>query len=357
MQTDIAYMQRALQLAALGRGRTSPNPLVGCVVVYQDRIIGEGYHQQYGGPHAEVNALSSVRPEDMPLLAHSTLYVTLEPCSHFGKTPPCADLIVRHGLQRVVVCNGDPNPLVAGRGLQRLQDAGIAVTEGVLAQEGEKLNARFFTFMRQQRPYVILKWAQTADGFVARSNYDSKWISNALSRKLVHKWRAEEDAILVGRMTALHDDPALTVRDWRGKHPLRVVIDRGLQLPPSLSLFDGSTPTLCYNLLKEEENPGLTFAKLPEGAQLSALLSDLHARKVQSLIVEGGSQTLQAFIDAGLWDEARVFTATTTFGQGIAAPKLTDATYAGQLALLGDRCTFFRRADDTIGHTDPQGDR
>ena len=201
-------MQRALELARLGLGNVSPNPMVGCVIVKDGKIIGEGHHEQYGGPHAEVNAVQAVK--DQSLLPQSTAYVTLEPCSHFGKTPPCADLLVRHQVKRVVICNEDPNPLVAGQGIERLRNAGIEVEIGLLREEGRVLNRRFFTAFEKKRPYVILKWAQTTDGFVARENYDSKWISNTYSRQLVHKWRAEEDAILVGTNTARYDNPSLT---------------------------------------------------------------------------------------------------------------------------------------------------
>ena len=214
------YMHRALELARNGAGKVSPNPMVGCVIVHNGTIIGEGWHQQFGGPHAEPNAIAAVNNQE--LLKDATLYVTLEPCAHFGKTPPCAHLIIEKQIPRVVVCNLDPNPLVAGKGIKLLKDAGIEVKTGILAQEGAFLNRRFFTYINHKRPFIILKWAETADGFVARENYDSKWISNALSRKLVHKWRTEEDAILVGKNTALYDNPQLTSRDWEGKNPISV---------------------------------------------------------------------------------------------------------------------------------------
>ncbi|SDM05262.1 diaminohydroxyphosphoribosylaminopyrimidine deaminase / 5-amino-6-(5-phosphoribosylamino)uracil reductase [Catalinimonas alkaloidigena] len=327
---DEFFMRRALELAALGRTSTAPNPMVGCVITYGGRIIGEGWHQQYGGPHAEVNAIRSVA--DPALLPDATVYVTLEPCSHYGKTPPCADLLVQHQVRRVVVANQDPNPLVQGRGLSRLREAGIAVEVGLLAQEGAHLNRRFFTFLEKHRPYIVLKWAQTADGYLARSNYDSKWISSSLSRRLVHRWRAEEAAILVGSRTAEHDNPRLNVRDWKGPDPVRVVIDRELRLSPSLYLFDGTQPTLCYNTQKSETRPTATFVKLAsEGTPLLVqLVEDLHQRRLMSLFVEGGSALLSHFLEAGLWDEARVFVSPQRFGEGIAAPVLRHVPYQKQ---------------------------
>lgn len=318
---DERFMQRALQLAAAGSGNVSPNPLVGCVIVHHGNIIGEGYHRQYGKAHAEVNALEDVA--DQTLLPESTAYVTLEPCSHVGKTPPCADLLISKKIKRVVVANLDTNPLVAGSGIKKLRDAGIEVTTGVLDKQGRLLNRRFFTFMEKQRPFVILKWAQTADGFVARDNYDSKWISSAHARQLVHQWRAEEDAILVGARTAMHDNPQLTVRDWSGRNPIRIVIDRYLRLSEKLHLFDRTHPTICYNLIKHEEHPNLRLMRIDEKNFVQEMLYDLYKQRIQSVIIEGGSTTINYFLDQGLWDEARVFTSTThRFGKGIAAPQL-----------------------------------
>lgn len=318
MTPDKLFMLRALELARLGIGQVSPNPQVGCVIVHDGKIIGEGWHQKYGGPHAEVNAINSVK--DKSLLSKATVYVNLEPCSHFGKTPPCADLLIAHRVRKVVVANVDSNPLVGGKGLAKLHAAGIETVVGVLDQQACELNKRFFTFVEKQRPYIILKWAETADGFIARSNFDSKWISNEYSRQLVHRWRSEEDAILVGSGTAAHDNPALTVRDWSGRNPVRIVIDRHLILPDSLHLFDGNTPTLCYNLIQEKTEKNTTWVKLPESQFLKNLVADLRTRNIQSLIIEGGAQTLSAFINENLWDEARVFKARQSFGSGIEAP-------------------------------------
>lgn len=318
MKTDELYMQRALDLARQGAGHVSPNPLVGCVIVHHNSIIGEGWHRHYGGPHAEVNAINSV--DNQTLLAASTLYVNLEPCTHFGKTPPCADLLIKHRIKRVVIANYDSNPLVAGRGVEKLKLAGIEVVTGICESEGHALNRRFFTSLGTHTPYVILKWAQTADGFIAQENYESKWISHALSRQLVHRWRTEEDAVLVGTRTAAHDNPRLNVREWSGRNPVRVVIDKFLRLSETLHLFDHRQPTLCYNVLKHEEHTNLVFVRVPEEDLLHYVLEDLHRRNIQSVIVEGGAHTLNSFIDQGLWHEARIFTSPRHFGKGIAAP-------------------------------------
>ena len=323
---DQFFMQRALTLAERGRGQVSPNPMVGCVIVHDGHIIGEGWHQLYGQAHAEVNAVNAV--EDKSLLAESTAYVTLEPCSHHGKTPPCADMLVANQLKRVVVAVKDINPLVGGKGIAKMEAGGIAVTYGVLESEAWQLNARFFKSIEQERPYVLLKWAETADGFIARENFDSKWISGVQARQLVHQWRADEDAIMVGTNTARHDNPRLNVRDMPGNDPVRVVIDKQLSLDPGLQLFDGKQPTLCYNLNKSEEQEQLSFIALPEVGFLEALLADLGKRKIQSVLVEGGSTLLNSFINKGLWDEARVFQSTTRFGRGIAAPKLSVQPFA-----------------------------
>jgi diaminohydroxyphosphoribosylaminopyrimidine deaminase/5-amino-6-(5-phosphoribosylamino)uracil reductase len=293
---------------------------VGCVLVHEGNIIGEGYHQQYGGPHAEVNAIASVT--DPKLLTDATAYVSLEPCSHWGKTPPCANLLVEKGIKSVVVATLDPNPIVAGKGVKLLEQAGISVQLGLLEQEARWQNRRFFCQQEKHRPYLILKWAQTQDGFIARENFDSKWISGTQSRQLVHQWRAEEQAILVGKNTALHDNPRLNVRDWTGSDPIRVVLDSKLELPTDLHLFDQQIPTLIYTTQKSEKLTNLEWVKLPQ-ISLEALLADLHARQIQSVLIEGGSHTLNQFLAAGLWDEARVFTAPIEFERGIAAPQLT----------------------------------
>jgi diaminohydroxyphosphoribosylaminopyrimidine deaminase/5-amino-6-(5-phosphoribosylamino)uracil reductase len=314
-------MQRAFELSLLGKGYVSPNPLVGSVVVHDNKIIGEGWHQKYGEAHAEVNAIASV--QDKSLLSQSTVYVTLEPCSHFGKTPPCADLLVSNNVKRVVVANLDSNPLVAGQGIKKLRDAGIEVITGVLDKQGRELNKRFFTFIEKKRPYIILKWAETSDGFIAKDNHDSKWISDEHSRQLNHKWRTEEDAILVGAKTAQFDNPQLNVRDWTGRNPVRVVIDRFLKLKDDkIHLFDRKQKTIVYNVLRHEEHENLLFMRIEERDFLNELIKDLYKQKIQSLIVEGGAYTIQSFIEADLWDEARIFQSPKTFGKGIAAPSI-----------------------------------
>lgn len=313
-------MLRALELAQAGRGFVSPNPMVGSVIVCDGEIIGEGWHKQYGGPHAEVNAVNAVA--DKKLLAESTVYVNLEPCSHVGKTPPCADMLVAHRVKRVVIANRDTNPLVSGRGISKLEESGIAVTTGILEREGRDINKRFFTAMEQRRPYIILKWAQTADGFLAREGGNSKWISNEFSRQLVHKWRTEEDAILVGAGTVQQDNPRLNVRDWTGRNPVRVVIDRSLTLKGDFHIFDGTQRTILYNTQQDDASNRHTTIRLRQETFLRDLLSDLLERKIQSIIVEGGLKILEAFIVAGFWDEARVFTSVERFQKGIPAPAL-----------------------------------
>ena len=314
-------MRRALELAENGRGSVSPNPLVGCVVTYKGRILGEGWHQQFGGPHAEVNAIGAVQATE--LLPDATVYVTLEPCAHHGKTPPCADLLVESGVKRVVVALNDPNPKVNGGGLAKLQAAGIETTVGVLEDEARAQNRRFLTAMQGQRPYVVLKWAQTADGFVARANYDSKWISNAQSRQWVHRWRAEEDAIMVGPNTVRQDNPSLTVRDWSGSHPTRIILDRQAGLEGDFTVFDGQVPTHWYTQQPAEARPGVETIALPGNDFLPQVLHHMHGAGLHSVLVEGGGAILRAFMEANLWDEARVFVAPNAFMEGVAAPVVT----------------------------------
>ena len=325
---DELFMRRAFELAAQGVGNVSPNPLVGSVVVNDGKIIGEGWHQKYGEAHAEVNAIASVK--DKSLLKESTVYVTLEPCSHFGKTPPCADLLIEHQVKKVVIANLDTNPLVGGNGIKKLRAAGIEVITGILDKKGRDLNKRFFTFIEKQRPYIILKWAETADGFIARKNLDSRWISDEYSRQLVHKWRSEEDSILVGMRTAQQDNPQLNVRDWSGRNPVRIVIDRFLKLNEKIHLFDGTQKSLCYNVIKHEELQHLSLVRIEEENFLAHLVQDLYKRKIQSVIIEGGTKTLQAFIDDKLWDEARIFVSSQRFHEGIAAPLIAGSVDSHQ---------------------------
>ena len=323
-----AFIQRCFELARNGNGNVAPNPMVGSVIVLENRIIGEGYHQKFGGAHAEVNAINSVKDKD--LLQQSTLYVNLEPCSHYGKTPPCSDLIIQYGIPRVVISNVDPNEQVKGKGVGKLEWAGVDLITGILEEEGEILNRRFFTFHRKSRPYIILKWAQTADGFidVIRNPSNSgqpNWITNEQARMLVHKWRSEEQSIMVGTNTAVLDNPNLNVRGWYGKNPVRLVIDRNLRLPRSLNLFNGIVPTLVFTQQNAETYKvnGTEFITLNFDAYLAEnICKELYKRDINSVIIEGGARLLKTFIEAGLWDEARIFTGNIKFSEGIKAPGL-----------------------------------
>lgn len=328
---DEQYMLRCLELAKLGFGETAPNPMVGSVIVNNNKIIGEGYHRRFGEAHAEANAINSVF--DKNLLTQSTLYVNLEPCSHFGKTPPCADLIIQHKIPKVVLCNTDPNRLVKGKGIEKLRAAGIQVITDVLKSAGEELNKRFFMFHRKSRPYIILKWAQTTDGFIDIERSPGQpqrptWITSEEARMLVHKWRSEEQSIMVGTNTVFLDNPQLNVRDWTGKHPVRILVDRSLRLPQNLRLFDGSIPTLVFTHkeLEEDENKNVTFVSIPFDEYLPEhILGELYRRNIQSIIIEGGAKLLTSFIEAELWDETRVFTGNQYFASGVAAPKIDKA--------------------------------
>ncbi|WP_417873356.1 bifunctional diaminohydroxyphosphoribosylaminopyrimidine deaminase/5-amino-6-(5-phosphoribosylamino)uracil reductase RibD [Xanthomarina gelatinilytica] len=314
MKIHEKYITRCIEIAKNGLGTTAPNPMVGSVIVYNEQIIGEGFTSAYGGPHAEVNAIASVA--DKTLLHKATLYVTLEPCSHFGKTPPCSDLIIKHGIPHVVIGTMDSHSKVSGKGIDKLKAAGCKVTLGVMEAACKEHHKRFFTFHNKKRPYIILKWAETQDGFIApktRKEQKPVWITNPYSRQLVHKWRAEEQAILVGTKTVLEDNPGLTVRDWTGKHPVRVVLDRALKLPKHSQIFNNEAETL---IISEKV---IDFSN-----QVAKQLADyLHQKDIQSIIVEGGRETLQTFINENLWDEARVFIGNTNFKQGVKAPHIS----------------------------------
>lgn len=327
MPHDETYMQRCLDLAILGAGKVSPNPMVGAVIVHNGQIIGEGYHQQYGQAHAEVNAVNQVLTNfnnAEELLREATIYVSLEPCAHYGKTPPCADLLIKHRIPQVVVGCRDPFPQVDGRGVEKLKDAGIEVIAGVLEDECRFLNRRFFTKVQHHRPYIILKWAQTQDGFFAPDNSSQFWITGTESRKLVHQWRSEEDAILIGKNTALIDNPQLSVRYGEGRSPRRVVIDRRLELSTDLHVFDQSVETLIFNEIMTDVDGKNKYIALEDFDRYvpQYILYQLYLQDVQSLIIEGGAYTLNSFIQAGLWDEARVFTGQVTLKSGIKAPKI-----------------------------------
>jgi len=318
-------MDRCIQLAKLGIGNVSPNPLVGCVIVHDDIIIGEGFHKQYGGSHAEVHAIESVTNES--LLPQSTLYVNLEPCAHWGKTPPCADLIIKKGIRKVIIGCVDTFSKVSGKGIERMRDAGIEVEVGIREEECRELNRRFFTFHEQKRPYVILKWAQTRDGFIDMSpqhKTTSKgvWITNEICKKIVHKWRTEEDAIMVGTNTALMDNPHLTAREYPGRNPVRIVIDKQLKLPNNLHVFDNESRTIVITQndeTKTDTNVEYVSLKI---IHCKSILEVLYQYSLQSVIIEGGTKLLQSFIDENLWDEARIFTGEMTFGEGVSAPTI-----------------------------------
>jgi|SRR5690554_429091 len=319
-------MLRCIQLAKNGLGTTYPNPLVGSVVVYQNEIIGEGWHYRAGLPHAEVNAIQSV--EDKSRLKEATIYVNLEPCSHIGKTPPCADLIIQSGIKNVVVGNLDPNPQVAGKGIKKLIDAGCTVTTGVLEDLCTELNKRFFTFHQKKRPYIFLKWAQTRDGFIAPTSERRKeakpvWITNTYSRQVVHKMRGQEMGILIGTKTAQQDNPSLTTRSWAGNNPTRIVNDRELKLDKELSVFNNEAKTIVITAENVPQKEQPQYETIDFSKAIATQICDiLYKNNLQSVIIEGGSKTLQTFIDENLWDEAFVFTGPVNFEDGIPAPTL-----------------------------------
>lgn len=341
---DKKYIKRCFELALKGLGATSPNPLVGSVVVYNERIIGEGFHQKQGEAHAEINALNSVKERN--LLPFSTLYVNLEPCSHYGKTPPCSLRIIDENIQRVVISNIDPFEKVAGSGIQMLQKAGIEVTKSVLEEEGAWLNRRFFTFHQKKRPYIILKWAQTRDGFIdidrlhAR-NDASNWITNDELKILVHKWRSEEDAIMVGSHTVVNDNPQLNVRHWCGKDPIRVVIDTEHQLTDDSYVFDGTIRTILFvDKPYQTLHPSMEQIVMPIQDRLNFVMSALYDREVQSILIEGGQFLLQSLIRSHLWDEARVLTGNKNFGNGLPAPQINSLPISTK-TIAGDTITTY----------------
>jgi diaminohydroxyphosphoribosylaminopyrimidine deaminase / 5-amino-6-(5-phosphoribosylamino)uracil reductase len=314
------FMNRCLQLAAMGEGNTAPNPLVGCVIVYKNRIIGEGYHHQYGEGHAEVNAINSVKQKE--LLSKSQLYVNLEPCAHHGKTPPCTDLILYHKIPEVIIGCKDPFKEVAGKGIAILIKNGVKVVENVLFNECRNLNRRFFTYHERKRPYIVLKWAQSRDGFIGQMNKQIK-ISGKTTDKLIHLLRSREAAIMVGTNTALTDDPALTVRNWSGNNPVRIVIDNHLRLPKTLQLFDHLSPTLVYNTKLNATEENLTFVKISSGENnLPEILQHLYYTQLISLMVEGGAGLLNSFIQLNLWDEAIMIVGDLQLNEGIPAPRM-----------------------------------
>ncbi|MCH3885590.1 bifunctional diaminohydroxyphosphoribosylaminopyrimidine deaminase/5-amino-6-(5-phosphoribosylamino)uracil reductase RibD [Tenacibaculum aquimarinum] len=335
-----------MQLAKNGIGNTRPNPSVGTVIVQDNKIIGEGFTSAYGGNHGEVNAINSVENKD--LLKDSTIYVTLEPCSHFGKTPPCADLIVKHKIPNVVIGCVDTNSLVAGKGIERLENAGIKVTVGVLEAECLEHHKRFFTVQNKKRPFIILKWAQTANGFIAPVSKDEQkpvWISNQYSQQLVHKWRSEEHAILVGTNTVVADNPKLNVRSWSGNNPVRIVLDANCRLDKNANVFDGNVKTIVFvdsRNKKQEARQNLIFEQIDFSENIAnQICKVLQKHKIQSVIIEGGRQTLQTFIDENLWDEARVFTGEVSFESGVVAPQFS-ARLSSEEKIKNDSLRIYR---------------
>ena len=331
MKVQEKYIKRCIELAKNGLGTTYPNPLVGCVIVYENKIIGEGWHKKSGEAHAEVIAIESV--ENKKLLSSSTLYVSLEPCSHFGKTPPCADLILKYKIPNVVIGTIDPNSKVAGKGIQKLKDSGVNVTFGILEKECNELNKRFFTFHRKNRPFIILKWAESSDGFIGPKNRSEEkpvWISNEYSRQLVHKWRSEEQAILIGTQTIIDDNPSLTVRDWTGENPIRVIIDKENSIDSSKNVFDNQAKTIVFST-KEATSNSETIQNIKIDFDINStqtIVEKLYENNIQSIIIEGGSKTIQSFIDANIWDEARVFIGEIKLHDGTKAPEFKKAIYS-----------------------------
>jgi len=336
-------MYRCLQLAALGAGQVAPNPMVGAVLVYNEKIIGEGYHQQYGEAHAEVNCLHSVVQADKPLIEKSTLYVSLEPCAHFGKTPPCTDLIIQNKIPKVIIGCSDTFKAVNGKGITRLQKAGITVIAGVLENECRELNKRFFTFHEKKRPYIILKWAQSSNGKIAAAIGERSYISNTYTNRLVHRWRSEEAAILVGTKTAIQDNPALTTRHWPGKNPVRLVIDMDLTLPLTLHLFDGTVKTIVFNLHQENAEHTIVYKKIDSKVNaVRQIIQLLYELRLQSVIIEGGAQLLQSFIDENMWDEARLITnRALAIPNGLNGPALQHQKKIQEENIQNDNIAYF----------------
>lgn len=343
MNVDEKHMLHCLELAKKGLRDAAPNPSVGAILVFENTIIGEGYTSAYGGSHAEVNCINAVLEKDIHLIPQSTLYVSLEPCSHYGKTPPCSELIIEKNIPKVVIGCVDVFSEVNGKGIQHLKDAGIEVIFPLLEKESREVNKRFFTYHTEKRPYIILKWAETEDGFIdierplelistpLNQQLVDNWITTPASKKLVHQWRSEEQSIMVGTNTALNDNPALTVRDVDGKNPLRIVLDLNLRLPETLQLFDQSTPTIVFNYQKEKTIENLTFIKISDSSDVvTTILQELYQQKIQSVIIEGGAQLLNTFINKNLWDEARVFKGIKQFKTGLKAPTINKKVHHSQ---------------------------
>lgn len=338
--TDELYMARCIQIATNGLGNTYPNPFVGSVIVHQNQIIGEGFTSAYGGSHAEVNAINSVKNQN--LLEDSTLFVSLEPCAHFGKTPPCCDLIIQKKIPRVVVGTLDPFAKVNGEGIKRMQANGIDVKVGILEKDCLELNRRFFTFHQKKRPYIILKWAETADAFFSPKSAEQKWITNAYSKQLVHWWRTQEQAILVGKNTALIDNPQLNARLINKHSPIRLLIDQHLQIPNDFHLYDQSVKSIIFNSIKDEIDDEIYFKQIDFNQNiLPQVLKILYQENIQSVIVEGGVKTLNAFIEQNIWDEARILSSNEFWNDGIKSPELKGSLLI-QKTILNDKLRIIR---------------
>ncbi len=341
-------MLRCIELAQLGAGNVAPNPLVGAVLVHEGKIIGEGFHEKYGEAHAEVNCLRSVRQEDAALISKSILYVSLEPCAHFGKTPPCVDLILQHKIPHVVIGSTDSFVKVNGKGIEKLIVAGVKVEVGILERECRTLNKYFFTFQEKKSPYIILKWAQTNDGFIASEDGTPIKISNDFTNKYVHKLRAETAAILVGKNTVQNDNPSLTTRLWKGSNPVRIIVDTNLELENDLCVFNNEAPTIIINKKKSETIGNFIFYKVGEETTIiHGIMACLYEQKLNAVMIEGGAKTLQHFIDANLWDEAIVITnKTMTIKTGISSPSLKGDILLHTNNIFTDRIDFYKQNDN-----------
>ena len=334
-------MSKCIEIAKKGMQNTSPNPMVGCVIVNNDNIIGEGYHKKFGEEHAEVNAINNVK--DKNKLLNSCLYVNLEPCSHHGKTPPCVDLILKYNIPRIVIGSIDPFNKVNGSGIQKLKENNRDVVLGILESECYNLNKRFFTYHQKKRPYIILKWAKSIDGFIAPLKHDAPfWMTNKNSKKIAHNWRAEEDAIMIGRKTAEKDNPLLTTREVSGKNPVRIIIDKDLKLSKTLNIYNDEAKTIVFNKIKHETIQNINYIKINFDSSITNILYELYKKNILSVIIEGGSKTIQNFIDLNLWDEARIFETKKKIINGIQSPKIT-----------GNTIEIYNIKDDTLDIVKP----
>lgn len=349
MSNDYFYIKRCLELAKNGSGFVAPNPMVGAVLVYENKIIGEGWHKKYGEAHAEVNCIKSVKESDKHLITDSIIYVSLEPCSHFGKTPPCSDLIIRHKIKKVVIGCVDSFAKVNGSGIEKLRNAGVEIVLGDWQNECKDFNKRFFTFHQRQRPFIVLKWAQSANNrisFANQHNSDERlFISNEFTNRLVHKWRSEEAAIMIGRNTALVDNPSLTNRLWHGRNPARIVIDKNLQLSQALHIFNHEARTFIFNQIKDDQKDNLHFIKISFAQNtLQQVLHQCFLHNIQSILVEGGTQLIQSFIDENLWDECSVINnEQLIINNGLSAPSINNAIFVKTEYLMNDRIDYYTK--------------